>query len=80
MNVYVYQELITEGIKGLPADLLREVADLVYLLRKRSQDPQAFANEQRDFLLAGELTVLNRNEVGHLEEEFSNYEQLYPRR
>lgn len=79
MNTYAYQELITEGIKGLSTELLREVADFVYLLRKRVQDPQAFAEEQRNFLLAAELTQLSRDEERHLEEEFAEYEQRFPR-
>lgn len=79
MEAQVYQKLIAEGIKGLPPELLSEVADFVYLLRKRAQDPQAFAAEQRDFLLAAELTQLSRAEASHLEEEFANYDRLYPR-
>lgn len=79
MNAYAYQELITEGIKDLPTELLREVADFVYLLRKRMQDPKAFAEEQRNFLLAAELTQLSRDEERHLEEEFADYEQRFPR-
>lgn len=79
MNIYPYQELITEGIKGLPAEQLREVADFVYLLRKRAQDPQGFAEEQRNFLLAAELAQLSRDEERHLEEEFADYEQRFPR-
>ena len=72
MNGNAYQEMITEGIKGLPSEMLREVADLVYLLRKRAQDPQ---EEQSNFLLAAELQQLNRNEERHLEQEFADYEQ-----
>jgi hypothetical protein len=79
MNSQAYQEMITEGIKGLPTELLREVADLVYLLRKRAQDPQGFADEQSNFLLAAELQQLSRNEASHLEEEFADYEQRFPR-
>lgn len=79
MNAFAYQEMITEGIKDLPNELLREVADLVYLLRKRVQDPQGFAEEQSHFLLAAELHQLSRNEERHLEEEFAVYEQRFPR-
>jgi hypothetical protein len=79
MNSYAYQELITEGIKGLPTELLREVADFVYLLRKRMQDPQGFAEEQSNFLLSAELHQLSRHEERHLEEEFAYYEQRFPR-
>ncbi len=30
MDAQTYQQMITEGIKGLPPELLSEVADLVY--------------------------------------------------
>ena len=79
MEAQVYQQMIAEGIKTLPPELLSEVADFVYLLRKRVQDPQAFAAEQRDFLLSAELIQLSRDETRHLEEEFADYERLYPR-
>ncbi len=79
MDTYTYEQLITEGIKGLPAELLREVADLVYLLRRRLQDPDRFAEEQHAFLLAAQLTQLGRDEQRHLEEEFAEYEQRFPR-
>jgi hypothetical protein len=34
-----YQELIMEGVKGLPTDILAEVADFVYFVRKRALQP-----------------------------------------
>lgn len=79
MEAQIYQQMIAEGIKTLPPELLSEVADFVYLLRKRVQDPQAFAAEQRAFLLSTELAGLSRDEARHLEEEFADYERLYPR-
>jgi len=79
MNVD-YQQLITEGIKGLPPELLDEIIDFVYLLRKRAFDPQGFAAEQQAFLLHSQLAQLSQDEAQHLEEEFAGYDQRYPRR
>ena len=78
MNQTSYEQVIIAGVRHLPPERQREVADFVYLLRKRVQDPQAFAAEQRNFLLATELTQLSRDETRHLEEEFADYERLYP--
>jgi hypothetical protein len=75
-----YKQLITEGIKDLPPELLDEIVDFVYLLRKRALDPQGFAAEQRAFLLRSPLAQLSRDETRHLEEEIADYEQRYPRR
>jgi hypothetical protein len=46
-----YEQLITEGIKGLPQELLAEIADFVYVVRKRYMQPQAFADELEAVLL-----------------------------
>lgn len=40
-----YEQLITEGIKGLPQELLAEIADFVYVVRRRFMQPEAFAAE-----------------------------------
>ena len=37
-----YEQLITEGIKGLPQELLAEIADFVYFIRQRFTQPQTF--------------------------------------
>ena len=37
-----YEQRITEGIKGLPQELLAEIADFVYFVRQRFTQPQAF--------------------------------------
>lgn len=80
MDAPDYQQLISEGIKGLPPEMLSEVVNLVYLLRRRALDPEGFAEEQRSFLLAAQLRELSQAETRHLEEEFADYEQRHPRR
>ena len=80
MNQVSYEKLIISGIKGLPNETLREVADFVYFVRRRAADPKGFDEEQYRTLLNEDLSSLSKSEVEHLDEEFADYEQLYPRR
>jgi hypothetical protein len=79
MAINTYEQLIVEGIKGLPSEALSEIADFIYFVRQRVLQPQSFEEERRDALLRVELRQLSREEEAHLEKEFENYEQLYPR-
>ena len=63
----------------MPAETLAEIADFVCFLRKRIQQPDIFAEELRSALFGEELKQLSRDEEGHLEQEFADYEQRYPR-
>jgi hypothetical protein len=74
-----YQQLITEGIKGLPLPVLVEIADFVYFVRNRALQPKLFEEERQGALLRGELKRLSRVEESHLEREFEDYDRLYPR-
>lgn len=74
-----YQQLILEGIKGLPREALVEVVDFIYFVRKRTLQPHAFAEEIHQGLLSAELRHLSRDEEAHLEEEFKDYDRRYPR-
>jgi hypothetical protein len=58
---------------------LSEIADFIYFVRKRVLQPKSFEEERRDALLRVELRQLSRDEEAHLEKEFENCEQLYPR-
>lgn len=79
MTGQTYQQLILEGIKGLPPEALAEITDFIYFVRKRILQPQAFEEEIRAALLRTELDQLSREEEAHLEKEFEDYDQLYPR-
>lgn len=79
MTEQIYEQLILQGIRGLPAETLAEIADFIYFLRKRAQQPDAFAEDLRETLLGKELLQLSRDEETHLEQEFADYEQRYPR-
>jgi hypothetical protein len=69
------EQLITEGIKGLPPTYLSEVADFVMFVRRR-------ALEQRPYDMADirhELSLLDAHEQRHLEEEFADFDQQFPK-
>jgi hypothetical protein len=75
-----YDQLIMQGIKGLPSEALVEIADFVYFVRKRVMlQGQALDPEVYQTVLRQELAELNRDEAAHLEKEFEDYERLYPR-
>jgi hypothetical protein len=78
MTTPTYQQLIIEGIKGLPPEVLAEITDFVYFVRKRLLQPHAF-EEIQSTLLREELRQLSRDEEAHVEQEFAGYDQLYPR-
>jgi hypothetical protein len=79
MTSDTYEQLIVEGIKGLPPEALSEIVDFIYFVRKRLLQPHTFEEERRDALLRAELRQLSRDEEVHLEEEFEEYDKLYPR-
>lgn len=79
MKPQVYKNLIVSGIQDLPPDLLAEVTNFVYFLRKQVDDPDAFAEEQYALLLANDLAQLDADELNHLEAEIFDYEQQFPR-
>ena len=65
MNAPNYPQIIVEGIQGLPPTALSEIADFVYLLRRRVFDPNGLAAEQRSFFLAEQLSQMSRDEWHH---------------
>ena len=80
MNTTSYEKIIVSGIKGLPTETLREIADFVYFVRRRAVDPKSFEDEQFHALVGEDLSHLDESELKHLEEEFADYESVYPRR
>ena len=78
MMTQTYQQLIIEGIKGLPPETLTEIVDFIYFLRKRVLQPEAFEEGLQNTLLNFELRQLSRNEEAHLEKEFEEYDKRYP--
>lgn len=78
MTQEAYRKLIVEGIEQLPPDLLAEIADFVLLIRRKHLNPEAYQEELRQALLQHNLSVLDRNEAAHLEEEFDAYDKRHP--
>jgi len=78
MTTQTYQQLIIEGIKGLPPEILAEIADFIFFVRKRVIQPEAFEDELQNVLLRLELKQLSHEEEAHLEKEFEDYDRLYP--
>jgi hypothetical protein len=79
MTTETYHQLITEGIQDLPDEVLAEIADFVYFVRKRVLEPETFGEELRGILLRSELTKLSQGQAAHLEKEFEEYDRRYPR-
>lgn len=69
------EQLIVEGIKGLPHQYLSEVADFVVFIRSRVVEQQAYNIES----IRQELSLLDAHEQQHLEDEFADFDQLYPK-
>lgn len=61
-----YEQLIMEGMKDLPQELLAEIADFVYFVRKRFTHPQTFADELETTLLETE-TAQNLDTLSQVE-------------
>ncbi|NOT57048.1 MAG: hypothetical protein HOP18_20805 [Deltaproteobacteria bacterium] len=79
MTTPAYEQLIIQGIKGLPPETLAEIADFIYFVRQRVSHSHILNEELQSALDRGELKNLSRTEEAHLEEEFVDYEQRYPR-
>jgi hypothetical protein len=78
MTAQDFQQLIIEGLDGLPSEALAEIAHFVLFIRKRATRPEAFQEEMREVLLRAELKQLSRDEAAHLEKEFEDYDRRYP--
>ncbi|MBU2461580.1 hypothetical protein KKH65_01745 [bacterium] len=72
MDVTRTETQILQNTKGLPTDALQEILDFVQFIRVRK-----LKSSLGD--LGMELSSLDRSEAGHLEEEFKNYKELYPK-
>lgn len=75
MNQTRYEQIIVAGVKHLSPERQREVADFVYFLREREANGAEYAQ-----LIEADLAELGGEELKHLDEEFKDYDQLYPRR
>jgi len=79
MTAKTYEQLIVEGIKGLPREALAEITDFVFFVKKRLLQPDEFKEDVRAAVLEADLKAQSRGQEAHLEKEFENYDILYPR-
>lgn len=71
------EKLILEETKELSTDILVEVLDFIQFIKaKKNKRIRSRSFEKK---LVKELTGLNNISLAHLEEEFANYKELYPR-
>jgi len=75
MNQTSYEQIIVAGVKHLSPERQREVADFVYFLREREKNGAEYAR-----LIEADLAELEGKELKHLDEEFKDYDQTFPRR
>ncbi|WP_128545475.1 hypothetical protein [Larkinella soli] len=76
MNTGVnWEELIKEGIKGLPERYLSEVADFVVFIRRKALSREDYNLDE----IRKELSQLDTRERQHLEDEFENFDQQFPK-
>lgn len=71
------EKLILEETKELSIDILIEVLDFIQFMKAKKYKRtgrKSFENK-----LVKELTDLDNISLAHLEEEFANYKELYPR-
>ena len=71
------EKLILKETEGLPPHALNEVLDFIKFIKEKKlkQHGDDIFNSNLEF----ELSLLDRKELTHLEEEFKDYKELYPR-
>jgi hypothetical protein len=76
MNISVdLEQLINEGIKGLPEAYLSEVADFVVFVRRKAMEQKPYDVER----IRQELSLLDARERQHLDDEFERFDQQFPK-
>jgi hypothetical protein len=73
------QKTIIQGLQGLPESSLREVAEYIFFVRQKALSPGRFQQQFEEAMMMGELLTLELDESNHLEEEFKDYQDLYPK-
>ena len=73
MSKTVIEKMIIEEAKDLSVESLNEILDFILFIKTKKMK-KAFEKN-----LKTELDGLNKMSLVHLEEEFLNYQELYPR-
>jgi hypothetical protein len=71
------EKLILKETKGMPSYVLDEVLDFIQFIKEKNLKKKRKDTLQNNIHL--ELSMLNQKELFHLEEEFKDYKELYPR-
>lgn len=71
-----FEQVIIQGIKGLPKQYLSEVADFVLFIRQKSLQKNNFYDLDE---IQMELSKLNERELKHLEDEFKDFDTQFPK-
>lgn len=71
------EKLIVEETKDLSKDILKEVLDFIQF--KKTKQYKRARNKSFEKKMSQELSELNDVSLAHLEEEFANYRELFPR-
>jgi hypothetical protein len=79
MDTKEYHQLINEGIKELPESALAEIADFIYFVRLKTASRIYSEAELYSLLLDLEMKQMASQSLNHLEEEFANYDERYPK-
>ena len=75
MNQPSYEQIIVAGVKQLSPERQREVADFVLFLREREATGAEYTES-----VEADLAAHSTEESKHLEEEFKDYDEKFPRR
>lgn len=65
------EEALLKQTQGLPEEAVRQVIDFAHFLRQK----QTYLHDN----VAVEITTMSEAQIAHLEKEFEDYQQLYPR-
>jgi len=76
MSKVLLEKMIIEETKGLSFETLNEILDFIQFIKVKKIKNRVEDSVQKDINI--ELSELNTVLLMHLEEEFSNYKELYP--
>ena len=71
-----FESVILQGIKELPRHYLSEIADFVVFIRHKAIEEKYSYNFED---ISRELSIANDHEIKHLEEEFKDFDQQFPK-
>jgi hypothetical protein len=74
MSKALFEKMILEETKNLSPETLDEILDFIKFKKLKALGKQSFEKK-----INQELTDLSDVSLTHLEEEFSNYKECYPR-